>query len=206
MGLKKTDNFKAYWAWIIICIVWGTTYLAIRVGVTDLPPMLFAGFRWIIAGSILFIYLRLRGKKLPARDDFIHLAIIGVVMLGVANGLVVFAEQWIPSGLASLLITTVPFFFVGVESLVPHGPKLNRQVIFGLLLGLVGVGLIFGGDIESLFIPEYFWGVISLLGAVVAWAVGSVYSKYKKMNVTPLMGATIQMLVAGLGQLGFGLS
>lgn len=202
----KRDNIKAYWAWVVVCIVWGTTYLAIRIGVQDLPPILFAGFRWIIAGSILLIYFKIRGKKLPKGKEIYHLAIIGISLLGIANGLVVFAEQWVPSGLASLLITTVPFWIVGIESFVPSGPKINLQIFLGLLLGLVGVIIIFWSDLENLFNPEYFWGIISLFGAVAVWAGGSIYSKYKKINVQPIMGASVQMLIAGVVQTIIGIS
>lgn len=199
------ENTKAYWAWIVVCIVWGTTYLAIRIGVEHLPPLLFAGFRWLIAGSVLLFYFRLRGRRFPNKNQIFHLGIVGISLLGVANGLVVFAEQWVPSGLASLLITTIPFWVVGIESFLPNGPKLNLQIILGVILGLVGVGLIFSGDLQSLFNPEYFWGVISLFGAVVAWAGGSLYSKYKKLNVQPMMGASVQMLIAGIAQTTLGL-
>jgi drug/metabolite transporter (DMT)-like permease len=89
---------KAYIAWIAICIIWGTTYLAIRIGVAELPPMLFAGLRWIAAGIILITIQRLVGNKFPAINEIKHLAVVGIALLGVANGLVVIAEQWVPSG------------------------------------------------------------------------------------------------------------
>ena len=200
----KSENIKAYWAYLVICIVWGTTYLAIRIGVEHLPPFLFAGFRWLVAGSILAIYLKISGKKFPSKKEIVPLAIIGLSLLGVANGLVVFGEQWVPSGLASLLITTVPFWVVGIESFVPKGPKLNLHIVVGLLLGGVGVLLIFGHDLDALFNFEYFWGVIALLGAVASWAAGSVYSKYKKVKVDLIVGASVQMLIAGSAQAIFG--
>ena len=115
MGREK---FKAYLAWVTICIVWGTTYLAIRVGVHDLPPMLFAGFRWLASFSIFFPVLMLRGYKLPRKKDLAILAIVGIMLLGIGNGLVVVAEQWIPSGLTALLITTMPFWVVIFESIL----------------------------------------------------------------------------------------
>ena len=201
----KNPKLKAYIAWIAICIIWGTTYLAIRIGVSDLPPMLFAGLRWIAAGIILITIQRLVGNKLPSRNEIKHLAVVGIALLGVANGLVVVAEQWIPSGLAALLITTLPFWMVGFESLLPNGPKFNKYIIFGLLLGLIGVFLIFGNDLENWINSNYLFGVLALMGAVISWSLGSIYSKYKKLSVHPLMGASIQMLIAGALQtlLGF---
>lgn len=201
--MEKT-NVKAYLAWIAICIIWGTTYLFIRIGVETIPPMLFAGFRWVAAGIILMGILTFSGKTFPKKSDIKHILIIGIALLGFGNGLVVVGEQWIESGLAALLITTVPFWMVGVESLLPKGPELNRLTIVGLIIGGLGVLLIFGGDLKYIFESKYLIGVLSILGAVVSWSLGSVYSKYKKVSVHPLMSASIQMLFAGSVQVLLG--
>lgn len=198
------ENLKAYFAWIAVCIIWGTTYLAIRIGVEDIPPMLFAGLRWIIAGSIFILILKASGKSLPKKENLKHIAVMGIAMLGFGNGLVVVGEQWISSGLAALLITTVPFWIVGMESVLPTGPKLNYKIILGLIVGLLGVTFIFGSDWDDLFKMEYLLGVLSIFGAVVAWSFGSVYSKYKKVGVHPLMSASVQMLFAGTLQIILG--
>lgn len=194
------ENWKAYAAWFNICIVWGTTYLAIRIGVVDIPPMLFAGVRWLIAGTAIISFLSLRKIKLPDKKDLLPLSVMGLLMLGLGNGLVVFAEQWIPSGLTALLITTTPFMMIAIESFSSEGKKFNGTIMFGLLLGLGGIILIFGGDIKYLLIKENLIGVLSLLAAEFFWAAGTVYSKYKKLSVTPLMGASVQMLTAGVLQ------
>jgi drug/metabolite transporter (DMT)-like permease len=202
----KSNEFKAYAAWIIVCTVWGTTYLAIRVGVESLPPMLFAGVRWTIAGSIFIFILKLRGKTLSDKKDLLHISIMGLSMLGLGNGLVVVGEQWISSGLAALLITTVPFWIVGMELSASSGPKINLTIITGLLMGLIGVTLIFGDDLSILLNRDQLLGVLCILGAVISWSFGSVYSKYRKVKTHPLMSAAIQMLVAGLAQTVTGLS
>lgn len=182
----------------MICIVWGTTYLAIRIGVEHLPPMLFAGIRWIIAGLIFISFLFLKGKHLPPFKETVHLGIMGLLMLGGGNGLVVVAEQWIPSGLTALIITTVPFWIIGLETFFPNRPKLNLTSIVGLILGLLGIILIFGRDLSTLFNSSYIVGILSLLAAEFFWALGTLYSKHKKISVHPLMGASVQMLVAGV--------
>lgn len=204
--MKKNENFKAYLAWISICIIWGTTYLAIRIGVEDMPPVLFAGFRWVIAGPILFTLLRLKGMELPKKKDIIPMAIVGLALLGIGNGFVVFAEQSVPSGLTSLLITTVPFWIVGMEAVMPKGARMNGMTLIGLLLGLAGIVLIFGGDVESLVEPEFLAGIIGLMIAVVGWSAGTLYSKYKKVSVHPLMGASVQMIIAGSIMTLFGIA
>jgi drug/metabolite transporter (DMT)-like permease len=196
--MEKEKNTKAYIALLTIYIVWGTTYLAIRIGVASLPPVLFTGFRWLIAGPILMLFLILRKYKMPNKNDVLHLGIGGLLLIGGGNGLVVFAEQWVPSGLTALLITTVPFWVVGMEALMPNSKKINILIMAGLLLGLVGVGIIFGSDFKSLFDPSHSLGIVGLILAEVAWSVGTLYSKYKKVSVHPLMGAATQMLVAGI--------
>ncbi|HMN50374.1 MAG TPA: EamA family transporter [Ignavibacteriaceae bacterium] len=194
------DNFKAYIAWIVVCIIWGTTYLAIRIGVEHIPPMLFAGIRWIVAGSIFISLLKFLGKPFPPKNDLIHIAIMGTAMLGFGNGLVVVGEQYISSGLAALLITTVPFWVVGMESFLSKGPKINAKIILGLFVGLVGISLIFGSNWKDLFDTKYLIGILSIFGAVVSWSFGTVYSKYKRVNTHPLISASIQMLIAGVAQ------
>jgi len=203
--MHEKYGIKAYLAWITICIVWGTTYLVIRIGVSDLPPMLFAGIRWIIAGVLMTILLNLRHYKLPALKDLKHLAVVGILLLGVGNGLVVVAEQWLPSGLTALILSTQPFWIVGMEYFLPDRPKINLFIIAGLLLGTAGVIIIFARDLNIAFDFNIVIGGICLLGAVIAWSVGSLYWKYKKSDVRPLMGASIQMLIAGVLQTTLGL-
>lgn len=198
-------NGKALLSLLSIYIVWGTTYLVIRIGVEDLPPVLFAGLRWLVAGSIFYVLMRLKKYTLPTRNDILHLSISGLLMLGVGNGLVVYAEQVIPSGLTALILTTTPFWMVGIESLLPHGKKLNVNIIVGLFLGLIGVSLIFGGGIKNLFNTEYLLGIVGLIVAEIGWVCGTLYSKYKKVTTQPLMGAAVQMIAAGIVLTAIGL-
>ncbi len=203
--MREKENYKAYLALFSIYIIWGTTYLAIRIGVEDLPPVLFAGLRWLIAGPVLLIILKLRGYKLPKKKDLINIGVAGFGLLAVGNGFVVFSEQYISSGLAALLITTVPFWIVGMESLLPKGVRINGVVLLGLLLGLAGIAIIFGGDIQLLFNTENLGGVLGILIAVVGWSAGTVYTKYRKVDIHPLMSASVQMIIAGILLSTFGL-
>lgn len=196
--MQKEKNTRAYLALFSIYIIWGTTYLAIRIGVENLPPVLFTGLRWIVAGPFMLVILLMRKYKLPNKNDLINLGIGGLLLLGGGNGLVVFAEQWVPSGLTALLITTVPFWVVGIDSVLPQRKKINPTIIAGLLLGLIGVAMIFGGDLQTLFDTSYLGGIIGLMFAVLLWSVGTLYSKYKKVSVHPLMGAAVQMSIAGI--------
>lgn len=192
------SEFRAYLAWISICIVWGTTFLAIKIGVQTVPPVLFAGLRWIIAGPLLLAILLMKGVKLPPKEEIKHLILIGIMLIGFGNGFLVFAEQWLPSGLSSLLITTMPFWIVGIESFLPNKTQLNKFIVFGLIIGFVGVSQIFINDFENLINPDNLIGILSILTSIVVWSSGSVYAKYKKFKSTPLMRASIQMITAGI--------
>jgi len=197
-------NFKAYLAWISISIIWGTTFLAIKIGVKQLPPMLFAGLRWLIAGSLFLLILRLRGYSLPSRKDFIKLSIVGTAMLGFSNGLIVVAEQWIPSGLTSLLLATIPLWTTITESLLPKTPKSGIKTYFGLILGFSGIMMIFSGKLDFELKGTYLLGILFIFLSIISWVFGTLFSKYKMKGINPLMGASIQMLVAGTLQTSLG--
>jgi len=195
--MTKEKNVPAYIAWIFICIIWGTTYLAIRIGVKDISPALFTGLRWLFAGPVLFIILLLRGYKLPHKKDLVHLSIMGIAMIGVGNGLLVFAEKYIPSGIAALIVTTIPFWMVGFDSFLPKGKKINWMILSGLIIGLFGVFLIFSGNLNVMLNHNYLVGVTGLIISMAGWTFGTLYSKHKKLSVNPLMGAAVQMIIAG---------
>ncbi len=201
----QKENFKAYAAWVAICIIWGTTYLAIRIGVGHLPPMLFAGLRWLIAGSALLIYFKIKKIKLPGGKDLLNLSIVGLALIGFGNGLVVTAERSVPSGITALFITTLPFWMVGGEAISGLGQKLNLKIIIGLLFGFAGAIIIFSHDIKNFFDSSYLTGMLCLTGSVLFWSFGSIYSKYKKVGVPLFVGAAIQMFVAGVAQTALGL-
>ena len=129
----------AYVAWAATCIIWGTTYLAIRVGLAALPPALMGGVRWTIASLLLVVVVYARGERLPGPDAWRDLAVQGVFMLGFGNGCVNWAEQYVPSGLAAVLIATAPFFLTGIDALFPDGKIPGATAILGLIVGFVGI-------------------------------------------------------------------
>lgn len=201
-----TTKTKAYIAWLAICIIWGTTYLVIRIGVQEMPPFLFSGFRWLIAGPIFLVVLKIRGVKLPTKNDLIPIAIAGISLIGLGNGLITFAEQWIPSGLTALLITTVPMLVVLIETLILKKVEFSKFILIGALLGFSGILLIFGNNLSLIFEKEYLFGIIAIYAGVTAWSIGTVYSKHRKINVDPLANAATQMVIGGAFQVIVGLS
>ncbi len=195
--MDKQETIKAYAALAAVCFFWGTTYLAIRIGVEVMPPALFAGIRFFLAGLIFIPILRVFGHAMPSKSDWRIITIIAIALLVVANGIVVWAEQWVPSGLAALIVSTLPFWMVGIEATLPRGESLSLQKVTGLVLGFSGLLILLWPDLHSSVNREYLVGICAISFAAIAWAAGSVYSKHRKVSVKPLMSSAFQMLIAG---------
>src|SRR5262245_28549617 len=119
-----SSSGRAYLAWAVVCIVWGTTYLAIRIALQTIPPMLMAAMRWIAAGLVLIVALQMTGQALPRPRSWPALTVLGILLLGFGNGAVVWAELTVPSGLTSVLVATVPFWMVGIEAVTGDAQHL----------------------------------------------------------------------------------
>ena len=192
-----SSNPRVLIAYITVCIVWGSTYLAIRVGVTNLPPALFAGIRFIIAGLILLAFARLRGMKMPEtwRDVMVS-AIVGIFLLFGANGLVVWSEQWVASGLAALLVATMPLYMALLDSLIPGGRGIDSLGWIGLLVGFSGVALLMSPDIKDG--GNNLTGLVGILSASFIWACGSLYSSRRQVTGSIVYNIAIQSMAGGL--------
>lgn len=192
------ENRKALVAYLAVCFFWGSTYLAIRVGVQDSPPLLFAGIRFIIAGALMLGYCKLKGYGLPKeKADITNMAITGLLMLLCGNGLVVFAEQWVGSGIASLIIATVPLFMAIIEFFFLRTVKMDTKSISGLLLGFGGVAYLVLGNADTAAIDLK--GLVVLMFASLFWAAGSVYSKVIRFKGHIFANIGTQMLAGGAG-------
>ena len=169
----------AYFAWAAVCLIWGTTYLGIRVSLESIPPALMGGLRWLIAGSLLTAYLVVRGRPLPPTSQWGGIALLGFLMLGLGNGGVVFAEQWVPSGLAAVMVATSPFWMAAVEACLPDGERLRKSVVLGLVIGFSGILLLVWPDLTlgSASSRGFLAGIVALQIASIGWSIGSSYSK-----------------------------
>lgn len=196
----KKENRKVLFAYLAVCFFWGSTYLAIRIGVKDFPPFVFASIRFLIAGSIMVIYSKLKKLEFPKdKKETVNISITGLFLLLGGNGLVVFAEQWVHSGIASLIIATVPLFMALIEYLIFKNQRLDYKGIIGLLLGFAGVFyLAFSNQSMGAINIK---GIIMLLFASLFWATGSVYSKTYKSTSSIFSKIGIQMLAGGVGLL-----
>jgi drug/metabolite transporter (DMT)-like permease len=183
----------------VLCVVWGSTYLAIRVGVAELPPALFAGIRFLIAGSLLLGVARLLGRRLPARRrDWITNAVVGFLLLFCGNGLVVWAEQFTPSGVAAIVVVTVTLWLALFDAVVPGGrARPTWRQVMGLLAGFGGTLLLVDADLGALRDADW-RGPLALTTASAAWAAGSVFSSRRPSEAPPEINSALQMLVGGI--------
>ena len=140
---------RAYLAWVVLCLVWGTTYLAIRVALESIPPLLMAGARWIVAGTLLIGFFWIRGERLPDKHQWWSLAVRGVLLIGLGNGAVVWAEQTLPSGLTAVLVAVTPFWMVGIDALLGDGKAPTARRVVGLLIGFLGIVLLVSPDTRT---------------------------------------------------------
>ena len=195
---------RAYAAWIVVCLIWGTTYLAIRVAIDSIPPLLMAGVRWIIAATLLIAFFRLRGERLPDQSTWLSLAIRGVLLIGFGNGAVVWAEQTVPSGLASVFVAVAPFWMVGVEALFGDGDPLAGRQLAGLLVGFSGiVTLIYpqlGIGLTDVRGGGFLSGFLATQLACAGWAVGSSFARRvgRSGQEPALTAPALEMLFGGV--------
>jgi drug/metabolite transporter (DMT)-like permease len=189
---------KALLAYLLVCVLWGSTYLAIRIGVAVLPPLLFAGTRFLTAGLLLLGGSLALGGRLPRRPrDWGVLAVVGLFLLAGGNSGVVWAEQFTPSGVASIFVVTVALWMAFFDAAVPGGSgRLTLRVVAGLLLGFVGTMLLVGASPSALLRADL-RGPAALTLASASWAFGSVYYKRLHPDVNPYVSAAIQMIAGG---------
>ena len=192
-------------AWIAVCLIWGTTYLGIRVSLESMPPALMGGLRWTIAGALLAGFMIARGERLPPPSRWGGIMVMAFLLLGLGNGGVVFAEQWVPSGLAAVLVATSPFWMSGVEACLRDGEKLRANTVAGLLIGFSGILVLVWPDLTlDTGNRQFLAGVIALQIASFGWALGSAYSRRHARNDNILGTTALQMLAGGLMMLAAG--
>ena len=190
----------AYLAFLVVCVVWGTTYLAIRVALETVPVFLVAGLRWFTAGILLAAVLVASGRKLPGRALWGPLLLLGFLMNVLGNGFVVWAEQYVASGLTAVVIATVPFWSVLIEAMLPKGERVSMRALAGLAIGFVGIvvlvwpDLTVGGSGGRAFVG----GVIGVQVACAAWAAGTSYTKRHRVGDDPFATSAVQMIFSGL--------
>jgi drug/metabolite transporter (DMT)-like permease len=190
---------KIWIALLALYIVWGSTYLGIRFAVETIPPFLHASLRFFISGVILYTWRRTAGDPAPTASYWKSTAIVGTALLLGGNGLVAWAEQTVPSGIAALMIATSPFWLTLFESLRSGGTRPNWLAVLGLIVGFGGVFLLIGPT-QITGAKESFdtFGTILLLLAPIFWSLGSIYARGADMPKSTLLSTGMQMLTGAV--------
>lgn len=191
-NLKDKDGrVKVLIALLSVYFIWGSTYLAIRIALEGFPPFMMAGLRFLVTGGGLYLFLRIRGTMVPGYTQWIGASLVGGFLLLGGNGGVVFAEQWVASGLAALGVATVPLWTVLFSGIWKRWP--TRFEWAGLLLGFAGIILLnFEGDLRAS--PA---GAIALIIAAICWAFGSAWSRHLSLP-SGLMASAVEMIAGGI--------
>ena len=190
----------AYLAFVSVCLIWGTTYLAIHVALETVPVLLVAGLRWMAAGVIMSALILASGRGLPKPRLWGPLALLGFLMNIVGNGFVVYAQQYVASGLTAVLIATTPFWSALLERLLPDGERFSKRSLAGLALGFSGITVLVwpemthGGASGRAFII----GVIAIQLACIGWVIGTSYAKRHELGDNPFRSTALQMVFSGI--------
>ena len=202
--MPSTDSHtRAYLALGAICIIWGTTYTAIKYAVLDFPPFLLVGLRQSAAGLLLLGWALLSGKAAwPGRQYVARQALTGLATITGGNGFITWGMQYISSGIAAIIGSLTPVMVV-LFTLLWKGPdRINARMTAGVLLGFGGLGLIFNHGWADFMRPEYRWGVAACFASCCTWSLGTVMAKrWNSPDVSPLLNAGLQILAGGLGGL-----
>jgi drug/metabolite transporter (DMT)-like permease len=197
--VNRQSPALAYFAWVVVCIVWGTTYLAIRIALESVPVALVGGLRFTAAGLIMLAALRVTGQALPPVRTWGALAFSGFLLLVIGNGAVVWAEQYVASGLAAVMVAMVPFWTVVVEALRSDGERPGMRTWFGLAVGFAGIVVLVWPELFTGTTGHYFVaGVIALQLACAGWALGTSFTKRNTVSASPAVTSGMQMLAGGV--------
>ena len=207
--MVRRVSLRSWVALLIVYVAWGGTYLGMRVGDETIPPLVLAATRFVIAGAIMFpVAMRnaaraagragLSGRYWPRRSEWLGCAVVGILLIG-ANAAVCVGETTVPSGLAALLIATVPLWLLGIDAVLNHA-RLGLAPMAGLAIGLVGVGLLSGlgggrGGVSAS-------GVVIILCAAASWATGTIASRRVPTPASPALTSAMQLLIGGVFSLG----
>lgn len=211
MSPEITQRLRVVVALGLVYVIWGSTYLAIRYVVETVPPMLAMSARFLLAGVLLYMWVRLRGGARPTRANWRAAAIVGVLLLFGGNGIVAWSEQLVPSGLAALLVSTTPLWMAVIDWLRPGGVRPSLAVGVGLALGFLGVALLIGPNLLSGGATLHATGPLAIISLIaipissLSWAAGSVYARNAKMPSSPALGTAMEMLAGGVALLIGGL-
>ncbi len=206
-NMNKQRSYLPYLALAAVCLIWGTTYLALRIAVLHFPPFLFTAMRQVTAGLLLLaVMLTVTKTKFPTKDHIWRQAIGGFFMISMGNGLVAWGEMHIPSGVAAIICSLMPVLVILINVTIHRDERPTLPIIAGVTLGLAGVVMIFSEHIAAFSNTEYIVAIVSIFSAVIAWAAGSIWIKKKHTETNPFVNAGLQMFFGGLFLIPFSLA
>jgi drug/metabolite transporter (DMT)-like permease len=188
---------KTLLAFAIIYLAWGSTYLAIRIGVREVPPFLFAAMRFLVAGAILYGWMLAKGERSPTRQQWASASLLAVLIFVLDYGLLFWAEQRVPSGLAAIMMATIPAFMALSEILFLRTQRLTLRLAVALLIGLGGVAVLMSHSLNLGGEPIDTAGAVALIVGSLSWSIGSVLSRKLPLPESKVMSSGMQMLVGG---------
>jgi len=198
----RSSKWTIVLAFAAVYIIWGSTYLAIRLGIRDIPPFLLSSIRFLVAGIALFAWCLWKKGPMPSRKDIGKNAICGALMLFGGTVSVTWAEQYIPSSVAAIIVTSLPFWFVLLDKKQWSYYFSNKLIIAGLLIGFLGVVLLmsFGpaNTADNISSNKKLAGSLVIVAGGIAWTIGSLYSKYRPSQSSLLMNGSVQLLATGI--------
>jgi drug/metabolite transporter (DMT)-like permease len=185
-------------AFAVIYFVWGSTFLAIRVGVREVPPLVFACMRFFTAGAVLYGWMRLKGTPSPNRREWAAVCLIALCIFVLDYGLLFWAEQRVPSGIAAVMLATIPVFMALSEILFLHTQRLTVRLAFALLVGICGVLVLVSHSVGFAEMPINPAGAVALVIAAISWSVASTLTRKLPLPHSKVMSSGAQMLTGGI--------
>jgi drug/metabolite transporter (DMT)-like permease len=190
--------WKTLLAFAIIYFVWGSTFLAIRVGVREVPPFLLAAIRFLIAGLILYVWMIARGERSPTARQWTSVSLLAILIFVLDYGLLFWAEQRVPSGIAAVMMATIPVFMALSEIIILKTQKLTVRLAAALLIGLGGVAVLMSRSLNLGGAPIDALGAAALIVAAISWSVASAFSRKLPLPPSKVMSSSSQMLAGGV--------
>jgi drug/metabolite transporter (DMT)-like permease len=194
----RPASWKILLAFAIIYFVWGSTFLAIRVGVREVPPFLLAGMRFTVAGLVLYGWLRLTGTPSPRRREWLAATFLGTLIFLLDYGCLFWAEQRVPSGIAAVVLATIPVFITLMEIIFLRTQRLTMRLSLALLIGLCGVAVLVNHSFTFGEVPINRAGAFALLLASFTWSVATILTRRLPLPASKPMSAAAQMFSGGL--------
>jgi drug/metabolite transporter (DMT)-like permease len=190
--------WKTLLAFAIIYFVWGSTFLAIRIGVHEVPPLLFAAMRFLIAGSVLFGWMIARGEPSPTRRQWMSVLLLALLIFLIDYGLLFWAEQRVPSGVAAVMMATIPVFIALSEILFLGTQRLTVRLAFALLVGIGGVAVLMSHSLNLGGAPVDRPGAVALIIGSISWSIATVLARKLPLPPSKVMSSGAQMLAGGI--------